>query len=243
MENHSYQAMAEVETRHWWFCGRRKIIRQYLQRLKLPHRAQILEVGAGTGGNIQLLQAFGDVTAIESSNTARELSQHNIQPGSLPTGLPDNLGQFDLIVLLDVLEHIAEDTASLQRLSQHLKPNGKLLITVPALPLLWSQHDVIAHHHRRYTKQSLTQATHNTPLTIQYSRYFNSLLLPLIAPIRILQRWLNYQPTHVALHCPPRPINRLLTSLLACERYLPYWLTPVGVSLLAVATRTDSPND
>lgn len=118
MEERVYRQMALIEESHWWFVGRQRIVSGLLGNLHLPKRARILEVGCGTGGNTEMLQSFGEVVSIEPNETARALAaakgRSKVLDGALPNRLPDDLGQFDLVVALDVLEHIDEDRESLQ---------------------------------------------------------------------------------------------------------------------------------
>lgn len=239
MDRAIYDRMAEIDAQHWWFSARRRIVSALIRR-QAPLRpdATILEVGAGTGSNLAMLQGFGRVDAIEPDEAARALAS---QRGGIVVGgglLPDEVdlrdGHYDLIVLLDVLEHIENDRGSLQVLRRKLAPGGRLLLTVPAAPWLWSSHDVKHHHKRRYTKRTLHDALFDGGFEVRHMSHFNTLLYPVVAAARIAAKITRREGDDDAM--PPTGFNTLLERVFASERY---WVTraslPFGVSLLAVA--------
>lgn len=237
MERQIYQQMRRVEDRHWWFVGRRRIVAAVIQSLSLPQPARILDAGCGTGGSLALLRRYGRVEGLEMDTMARELANERqlgeILPGHLPDALPFAEQSFDLIVLLDVLEHTADDAASLAALARLLKPGGSIVLTVPAFAFLWGPHDRAHHHRRRYRAATLQATAQRAGLELSYLSYFNSWLFPLITPIRLLQRLLP--SLEGGLDLPPAPINVLLTRLFSSEGwFIPRWRLPFGVSLLAV---------
>ena len=215
MESQMYQEMMEVEDQHWWFVARRSIIEQVIRNLNLPADAEIFEAGCGTGGNLAMLSHHGRVYGMELNETARnfasDLQIGEIQPGFLPDNIPFPDQNFDLIVLLDVLEHLEEDTASLQALSRKLKPSGWLLITVPAYPWLWSKHDELLHHKRRYLLNNLRQIVGNAGYNVDFASHFNFVLFPLIAVVILVQRLFNKGGNEQNI--PARLINQILTFL------------------------------
>jgi SAM-dependent methyltransferase len=176
----AYAGMNAVEERHWWFVARRRIIASLIDRFALPPRnAEGVEAGCGTGGNLALLARYGHLEAFEFDDGARDLASAkgiaDIGFGALPdrVALPDR--SYDLIALLDVLEHIEDDRSSLRRLGDLLRSEGRLILTVPAIPSLWSRHDEIHHHHRRYTLQTLRTYCRRRAESGKIG-YFNSLL-------------------------------------------------------------------
>ncbi len=189
MERAIYDRMAEIDAEHWWFAARRRIV-SALIAARAPQKpsARILEVGAGTGSNLAMLRGFGSLDAIEPDARARALASRRggfpVVGGFLPDriDLPDH--RYDLIVLLDVLEHIEEDAGSLRVLRGKLAPGGRLVLTVPAAPWLWSAHDVAHHHKRRYTARTLRAACHAGGLAVRHMSHFNTLLYPAIAMAR-----------------------------------------------------------
>lgn len=238
MERAIYDRMAEIDGEHWWFAARRRIVSALIaHHIPLLPGARILEVGAGTGSNLAMLQGFGQVDAIEPDEAARALASRRggivVGGGLLPdqVDLPD--GAYDLIVLLDVLEHIEDDHGSLNLLRRKLAPGGRMVLTVPAAPWLWSGHDVAHHHKRRYTAATLRAAFGAGGFRIRHMSHFNTLLYPLVAAARIFGKLTGHQGSDDSL--PPAPLNTLLEHVFAAERH---WVTrgslPFGVSLLAV---------
>lgn len=241
MEQQLFTQMHELETKHWWFLARRKVIKKVLNTfMPTDKNRQVLEIGCGTGGNLDLLSHFGIVSATELDDQARQLavakSIATVKSGSLPNDIPYQQ-HFNLICLLDVLEHIEDDGAAIAKLATLLAAEGKLLITVPAYQWLWSSHDTLHHHKRRYTKKQLTQLLETHGFQILYSSYFNSLLFPLIFMVRKLAAWLKKNNDSDAT-MPSIAINTLLGFIFGCERYLiPTLSLPFGVSIIAVAAQ------
>jgi len=241
MELSAYESMRDSQDAHWWFVGRRHILRSLINRfVKLPHRATILEAGCGFGGNLSLLEDYGQIHAFEYNDEARAFAAQRTA-GSVAFGaLPDEIGfndkQFDLIALLDVLEHIDDDLGSLISLRKRLTDDGSLVITVPAIPALWSDHDVVHHHKRRYSKDMLMRRLAEAGLAPQSVGYFNSLLFPLALAQRLASRFGKTAPEASPL--PPAPLNKLLAGIFSFERTLLGWLKfPVGLSLYAVVRK------
>ncbi len=242
MEAAVYAKMAEVEREHWWFAARRQIIATVIGGLRLPRDARILEIGCGTGGNLEMLSGFGHVVAVEMAAQARALTRRRwsgpLIEGWLPDGLQELDGEYDLVVMLDILEHIEADADSLATVARLLRPRGHLVITVPAFPILWSQHDVAHHHYRRYRRGPLAQLVKNAGLTILQASYFNTVLFPLIAASRLLERCAGSSATSDVLSLPSASLNRVLQFVFANERhFIPWAALPFGVSLLTVAQR------
>jgi SAM-dependent methyltransferase len=237
--------MAATEDGHWWFVARRRILRDVLRKLvPLPNGKRLLEAGCGTGGNLAMLEDFGRVSAFEPDAGARELARRkgavHVSEGRLPTDVPFEEESFDLVVALDVLEHIDDDLAGLRALRDRLRPGGWMVITVPAFSFLWSHHDVVHHHKRRYRKKELIRLASETGLSLVTATYFNTLLFPVIAAVRFVKNLLGRESADDAV-VPPRPVNGILTAVFASERHLVGRITlPVGVSILMVARRSDS---
>jgi SAM-dependent methyltransferase len=238
-----FQRMAELDASHWWFVGRRRILEQLIRReVRPPPDARILEVGCGTGHNLEMLGRFGTVEATELNDSARKLASTRLGRPVARAALPDlsmfDDERFDLVALLDVLEHVADDRAALKSIQSKLKPGGKLLVTVPGNPWMWSAHDVSHHHHRRYRRRELESVAKAANLKVEFLSPFNSLLFPPIAAARLVGRLTGRESADDAM--PPAPVNRLLRAIFGLEAGLigrvPF---PFGVSLAAVLRRPD----
>ena len=237
MERIVYDRMAELDSRHWWYRARREILADLIVRRIAPSPgARILEVGCGTGHNLPMLGRFGPVDAIEIDPAARAIAARRLGRAVGASPLPELAGVgggYALIAALDVVEHVLDDRAALQAMADRLAPGGKLLITVPAHPWMWSAHDVVNHHHRRYTRKALKAAVADAGLTLEMMSWFNSLLFPLAAAARIAGRLRGKEDSDDAL--PPAPVNALFERLFALERHaigrVPF---PPGVSLVAI---------
>ena len=241
MEQESYNEMHDNEDTHWWFVARRlilkKVLDQYFRDKKL---GKVLELGCGSGGNIGMLQTYGNMFAMELDDGARKMANSrnicNVKKGKLPNDIPfdDN---FDLICMLDVLEHIDDDLATLQSVRDKLNPKGTLLITVPAYKFLWSNHDVVSHHKRRYTKKHLIDIVSKSGLNIQYSTYFNTFLFPVIAAVRIMNKILG-KNSGSDVKMSSSFVNSLLKKIFSSEQaFLPTTSFPFGVSILLIAEK------
>lgn len=244
MEPEVYQRMAALENRHWWFRGRRRILRAMLRRYAPAKRPlEILEAGAGTGGNLALLGQFGRVSAFEPDPDAAAHARRsgiNVRAGSLPDDHPFNDKSFDLITLFDVLEHVEHDRESLASMARLLKPGGRLMLTVPAMPILWGPHDEHHLHFRRYRKSGLNKKLTTAGFRLVRTGYYNFWLFPFVFLVRLLKRARRSTRTDEAA-CPPPPVNSLLENVFASERFLLPWLSfPFGVSLWAVAEAPDA---
>jgi len=241
MERQVYDNMRTIEREHWWFVARRSILSDQISRLSIGPDARILEVGCGTGGNIPMLQAFGDVVGIEPDDLSRDYAQSatgsQVLSGLLPAGLPAFDTRFDLIAALDVLEHVDADAASVEALGGLLKPGGKMLTTVPAHPWMWSRHDVAHHHKRRYRKADYESLFRTAGLRILKTSYFNTVLFPAIASVRAAQRLTRNEGAGDDA-MPSPAVNSVLAALFGAEReLLRSFNLPVGVSILLIAER------
>lgn len=238
MDRRTYALAASAEERHWWFRGRRAILASVLRRYVTTGRqaSKILEVGCGNGGNLALLARFGAVYATEVDEDARMRAARRgfacVERGWLPDGLPFGELRFDVIAVLDVLEHVDDDRRAVAAVRERMSRGGILVVTVPAYGWLWSEHDELSHHRRRYTLRQMRDLLRAADLRLFYATYFNTLLFP------IAVCWTKLGGTSAAaMAVPPRPLNRLLETALRLEgAFVPQLSLPYGMSILACAS-------
>jgi SAM-dependent methyltransferase len=233
----AYDLMAELEESHWWYRARRLIVSDVIMRF-VPPRSEVVDYGAGTGGTADALKELGyHVVAADVSEEALEacrmrgLATVNLKKESL------RASSADCVLAGDVLEHVHDDIALLFSLRRALRSGGVLVITVPAYEFLWSGEDYVSEHLRRYTRKALLQRLDLAGFRVIWCSYFNTLLFPVIASMRITRRLLfpkaMYRSDIVAL---PEWENGILAKVFGCERHLlKYMRLPVGASILAVA--------
>jgi len=239
MEIELYQEMYSLERQHWWFLARREILTGLISYY-LP-QGQVLDVGCGTGFILEELQQSSskyDAWGVDNSEPAIAFCQQknltHITQGILGhSNLVEH--SFDMVMFLDVIEHLDEDEQVIKLAKDYLSANGTLLITVPAYQFLWSAHDQIHGHKRRYTKKKVTELLHNAGYEVAYISYFNTLLFPLIAIARLLGN-LRDRRQASDVNLPPPLINQFLHQIFRWERhFLPYLSFPFGVSIVCIA--------
>jgi len=213
-----------AEDRHWWYRGRRRVLDVVIGGLQLPSTARILDAGCGSGRNMLELARYGEVTGIELSSAsvalARARHTGRVLAGSV-LEMPFATDGFDLAVCLDVIEHLEDDRAALRELRRVVAPGGSLLVTVPAYERLWSAHDELNHHQRRYSAHTLQQAADDAGWRSVRTTHFNSLLLPIATVLRALTRLhADTAESSLDLWIPPAPFNLLLQLPLNLEATL-----------------------
>ena len=246
MEPNAYTVMNSLENKHWWYVSRRRIISKIIRKLDLSKNASILEVGCGTGGNLEMLSLHGKVKGVEKDEAALDVARQNarsgnvqnveIESGALPDNLPFGAETFDLICLFDVLEHIEPDFEALVVLKDRLNFGGRILLTVPAYQFLFGKHDRTMHHKRRYTRSTLLKIHQKGGLHIDYMNHFNFFLAPLIIFIRLYHKCFSTGGNSEAA-MPNRILNSLLKKIMCSEIFLvPSISLPFGISIICVSS-------
>ncbi|MFA7368227.1 MAG: class I SAM-dependent methyltransferase [Kiritimatiellales bacterium] len=242
MNNNEMQQMALLEDTYWWHVGRKSIIKNMLKSINIPSACQIINIGCGTGGCILTLETFGRVTNYDVSGEAIRIcrdkgfnNSHLFNGKKLPCD--DNL--FDVAAALDVLEHVENDNDALKDWFRILKPDGRLLITVPAYQWLWSGHDEALGHYRRYTASQLHQKLNQAGFSVGKRSYAITFSFPLILGYRLLDSLRRSDRTPAASYVLlPRPVNAVLTALLKLEALLLRFMNfPVGTSVVIIAKK------
>lgn len=242
MEADYYSRMADIQTRHWWYEGRRQILASVISRLDLPASARVLEAGCGTGANIAILQQFGAVEAFEpfefARNYAADLTGLNIKDGALPAPIPFDQS-FDLVCAFDVIEHIDDDTGSVKALCDITKDNGHAVFTVPAYQFMWSNHDEINHHKRRYTKPQLEQVLRDAGYEVEFISYYNMFLFPLAVAVRLGKKLFGLADKPDEEMPRSEFVNQTLLEMFTWEKTLLKHISlPFGLSLIAVCRKS-----
>jgi SAM-dependent methyltransferase len=225
MHSDQFQLHADIEQRHWWFVGRRRIIcRMAAEVLPPSPEATIVDIGCGTGGNIAALADRYRCVGIDTSAEAVELARRRFPQvcfivGRAPGDLGEVAAQARLVLLTDVLEHVGDDYAMLSELLAAASPGCCFLLTVPADESLWSEHDESFGHYRRYDRARLEGVWAGLPVTTLLVSYFNARLLPLVRLVRAWNRRRGRAAGRAGTDfwLPSPPVNRLLAATFAGE--------------------------
>jgi SAM-dependent methyltransferase len=244
MQQHTYAIMDEVEGSHWWFVGRRAILDSFLQGICDKLRAadnelRILDVGCGTGANLEMLSAYGEAEGVDVSDDALEFCRQKglkAQKG-LAEQLPFADETFDLTTALDVVEHLDDDVAGLREMYRVTKRGGYSLIFVPAFMWLWGVQDDISNHRIRYTKRQIVERLRTAGYQVERATYANWTFFAPILGGRVLMRLTGLKPASEN-NITISGLNGVFGRLFASERF---WLRhldfPFGVSIVVVARK------
>ena len=247
MQQHTYAIMNRVEDSHWWYVGRRQILESFLERIIRNPKSKIqnpriLDVGCGTGGNLEMLEKFGAAEGVDVSDEALEFCKSKglkVHKG-LAEELPFADASFDVVTALDVVEHLDDDVAGLKEMLRVLKAGGKTLVFVPAFMWLWGVQDDVSNHRIRYTKKQITERLERAGFAIERATYAN---LTFFAPIlggRTLMRIAGIRPESEN-NVNVSALNGVFGKLFGAERF---WLKnfdfPFGVSIVVVAEKSES---
>lgn len=244
MDSFVYDELAAVERTHWWFQGRRRILADVLRR-RVPvagsRDRSIVDVGCGTGEMLDMVREFGTVTGLDASPIAVAYCRQrfgdavDVRLGRIPADVPDGVA---MVTAFDVVEHLEDDEKALRGIYERLAGGGVFVCTVPAFPFLWSGHDEVHHHYRRYTRRGLRRRLEDAGFVVERLTFFNTVLFPVTAAVRLLHRIAPGTPSGSDATVPSGPANRLLRAVFSAERFLLRVMDlPVGVSLLAVCHR------
>jgi SAM-dependent methyltransferase len=235
-----FETMLALDARHWWYSGRRRVLRAVLDGLPMPppRDARVLDAGCGSGRTLDDLASYGAASGIELNRLGVEAARtrgHEVREGRVEA-IPYEDASFDLVTCLDVIEHTDDDARSLRDLRRVTKPGGRLVVTVPAHPRLWSRHDELNGHRRRYTRRSLAAAAHAGGWGVERMTGFNVTYLAPAALVRIARRGSPEQDGASELALTPPWLNPVLELPLRLEAALVRRGVdlPPGLSLLAV---------
>ena len=244
MEPAEYEKMYSLEETYWWFQGRKNIVLSLLDKVEVFRKggAKVLDLGCGTGLILTLMgkkhwtvgMDFSPLSmAFSHKRGAKNLIQADAQC------LPTPTDTFDLVTSLDLTEHVEHDDWMLAEVNRVLKPGGHMLLTVPAHPFLWSEHDEALYHYRRYTHKLLKQRVTQAGFEIQRLTYCISFTFPIIVGYRIFKKIFkkkNQPKTHLVV--PPPWANKFLIWTVSIEAAILKKINiPFGVSLLVLAKK------
>lgn len=191
MDPGEFDTMLALDERHWWYRGRRRVLRAVLDGLALPPTAAILDAGCGSGRTLDELAGYGRPHGVELNprglEAARARGYDEVREGRLEA-IPFPDASFDLITCLDVIEHTDDDRLALRELRRVARPGARLVVTVPAHPRLWSRHDELNDHRRRYTRRSLRAASEGGGWRVERLTGFNVVLLLPAAAVRLVRK-------------------------------------------------------
>ena len=239
MESDVYKRHIENEKKHWWFVARREIIFSQLYNIKKKKTFNILDFGAGSGTNIEILTRLGNVDVYESNIKMRIFLKNKYKKNKKVKIINKIKKKYDLVLAADVVEHIKNDKQAIQNFYNFLKKNGHILITVPAFNFLFSNKDITLKHFRRYKKSNIRELL-NKNFKIKKLSYFNFFLfLPIALSILILKvkktKFIKFAET-----TPINWVNITFKNIFLLEKYLLRFLNfPFGISIIALAKKND----
>lgn len=230
-----------IEESHWWWVGRRQLLKQLLNKV---NPKKVLDIGCGTGETLTFVRSLypkADLFGIDTSDVAIKFAKKRghrniVKATALKLPFPDNT--FDTVLFLDVLEHIKSDAQALSESKRVLKPGGTIIITAPALQFIWSKHDTMQDHVRRYTRRRIRYLSQKIGLKIEFLSYFNFILSAPIIMIRLLSNLkffnnlseydngMNFEIARKSL------VNNLLAAIFTTEiKLLEFINYPIGISV------------
>jgi SAM-dependent methyltransferase len=239
MQEEAYLKITELQATHWWFVGARHIYRALLEtgRGKAANTIRLIDIGCGTGGNLELLSEYGPVAAMDISLQA--LLEIKIRPvlglvQASSDALPFAENSFDVANLLGVIEHLDDDLAALREAGRVCSQGGFITLLTSAFPILWSHHDVANRHRRRYRLGQLEDRLRKAGLAPRILTYQNFFVFPPTLIVRLLQQ-LHPKPPGIDVGRPPKLLNSVLIGLARLEAFLIRKVRlPFGVDLVAL---------
>lgn len=248
MQDDVYQAMFDVEDRHWWYVAKQRIVLNLLDRYLTPHngsRPRVADLGCGCGAMLSRMSDRFDAVGMDGSPHAIEFCAKRGVKAELGAfgaeGITLAKKQFDAVLMLDVLEHLEDDFGAVKQAAELLKPGGIMVCTVPAYMWLWSYWDTLHHHYRRYARPQFRKLFEAVPeLKLELLSYANTSLFPLAASVRMVQRVIKPKNEKHAIELPPAPVNWVLKTVYSTERHtLGRLPMPFGLSVVAVARKSN----
>lgn len=243
MENNLYKELYELEEKHWWFIGKKQIVLSMLKKyMENNEENRILDAGCGSGLMLNAMKRFGIPYGMDYSEEAikycKLLFHGDVRQGWLPNNVPYPKNYFNAILALDVLEHIEDDLESIIAIRDSLSDNGICVITVPAFMFLWSNHDRVHQHKRRYVLKELKQKLLDAGFKIEKISYYNTLLFLPIFTVRMINKFLMKGERGSDAYMQNRVLNYILKIIFTLEKYiLKHINMRFGVSIMTVVRK------
>lgn len=238
MEKYLYKDLYDLEQKHWWHIAKRKTIYSLIKSFINSKKINIVDIGCGTGGNLEAFSKLGSVYGVDKSklavNFCHKRGFKKVKVGSSEkTGLKNSF--FNVVTLLDVLEHVEEEK-TLKEMKRILKRNGYLIITVPAFSFLWSKWDEVLHHKRRYTTDRLSQLLKDNNFQVVKITYLYSFLVIPVLLIRTFKQLINKKEYSSDFKISNFFINKIMEVLTDKERNFAFKNgLPFGTSIICLA--------
>ncbi len=246
MKAEAHEINAEFEDEYWWYVGRRRILLDLLGS-HLDHggnsKPVLLDLGCGTGATLIAVGCWTRAVGADTSPLAliackrRGLGGRVVRCDLVAPPFRDE--SFDVVMLLDVLEHMADDHEVLQEACRLLRGGGLLIVTVPAYSFIWSGEDYVSEHYRRYLRSGLKELIAGAGIHVRLSTYFNTLLFPVMVAVILFRRFCVPE-SRFRSNVRPLPVlmNKILTAVFSIERVLLRWLSfPYGGSILCLGVK------
>jgi len=244
MDEEILVSLSDIVSRHPWWAARTDLVMAMLERLGIMPPASVLEAGCGWGVNLAALEAAGyEITGLDISRRALSRldgPQRQLIEADLSLGLPDTVPAYDCVLALDVIEHIDDDSHAMRELVRLVKPGGRMIVSVPSLPDLYSEFDEVQGHRRRYTVQSLRLCLEQAGLAVEDVMWWGQWMVRLL---RARKRRSRGRPGDTSadvykryLSLPPWPFPLAMSIMFRID----HWRTlrhrnVTGTSLIAVA--------
>ena len=224
MKNDYENYYREIEDRHPWFVARSKLFLNLMPRNK---NSSILDFGCGSGSFLKRLNNAGymDLSGVD-------VPENNNASDCFVITKTIQKRKYDVILMMDVLEHIEDDEAILRKIKLHLKPGGMLILSVPAYNFLWSNHDIVNMHFRRYTRNSLKKVIEEAKFKTKFMTNWNSTFFPIIAVSRLI-----FRNTNKELNLKNNFFSKLVYLILIFESYIVKKTgLPFGLSIVSTCS-------
>ena len=242
MKKITYDIEWSLEKSHWWFTGRRRLLKALLSSLRIHRNSLVIDAGCGVGSNLSLLESLGfKVIGVDSEFYSLSLFKKRLSEVSLVNGdlmnLPFKSNSIGLVIATDILEHLNEDTIGIKEIYRTMKREGEAIITVPAFRFLWGVQDVVGMHKRRYSRKEFIRKMEQEGFKILRSSYFNFFLF---FPILMARRMIHLMGLRIEseneINSPL--VNFFLKAVFSLEIYiLKYFSFPFGVSVFCIAQK------